>query len=284
MLADVVRGSDRYYPKILGAPLVMVLVVETVRALRKDTRASSALPFLTPLLAAVSFTVTFDFTALRDDHRFFMPQSLLLAIYGGLAFERLVFAEARSVRLAARAVLAVPFAVALYNCLAVDAQLLGDPRYDTEAWLEANTKPGDLIEVYGHNVYLPRFPSGVRVQRVDLGPVDRRNPLPDVTELQARFEDAAERHPRFIVVPEGWAWRYLMDPAPQLDEGRVFAPTQRVTSDDREAGRYFWRLTRSLDEYGIAHVARYQGKLFPRLDIHASTSREVWIYERKRGR
>lgn len=284
MLLDVLRGSERYYPKVLGAPLVMAVVIETLRALRKDDRAASALPFLTPLLAAISFTVTFDFTALRDDHRFFMPQAVLLAIYGGIMFERLVFAQVRAVRIAAQAVLSIPFAIALYNCLAVDAQLLGDPRYDAEAWLEANAKDGDLVEVYGHNVYLPRFPSGARVQRVDQRPLDRRNPLPNVTELQARFEDAAQRHPRFIVVPEGWAWRYLIDPDPELDEGRVFAPTQKSTSGDREATRYFWRLTRSLDEYGIAHVAKYRGSLFPRLDIHASTSREVWIYERKPGR
>jgi hypothetical protein len=241
-------------------------------------------PFLVPLLCAISFTVTFDFTALRDDHRFFMPQAVLLAIYGGLALERVVLAEKKSVRIAAQALLAVPFAIALYNCLAVDAQLLGDPRYDAEAWLKANAKDGDLVEVYGHNVYLPRFPANVRVQRVDLRPLDRRNPLPNVTEIQARFEDAAQRGPRFIVVPEGWAWRYLIDPDPQLAEGRVFAPTQKSTSADREATRYFWRLTRSLDEYGIAHVAKYRGTLFPQLDIHASTSREVWIYERKPGR
>ena len=284
MLLDVVRGSERYYPKILGAALVVGLVVEIARAVRKDARARRIVPFLTPLVAAVSFTVTFDFTALRDDHRFFMPQAVLLAIYGGLAFERIVFAASKSVRIAGQAVLAIPFAVALFNCLAVDAQLLCDPRYDAEDWLEANVKDGDLVEVYGHNVYLPRFPARARVQRVDVRPLDRRNPLPSVTELQAPFAAAAERHPRFIVVPSGWAWRYLIDPDAELDEGRVFAPTQRGTATDRETSRYFWRLTRSLDEYGIAHVAKYENEVFPMLDIHASTSREVWIYERKPGR
>jgi hypothetical protein len=282
MLADVLRGSDRYYPKVLGALLVVGLVLETARALRKDAR--SAVPFLTPLLAAISFTVTFDFTALRDDHRFFLPQAVLLAIYGGLALERVVFAERKGVRIAAQALLSLPFALALFNCLAVDAQLLGDPRYDAEAWLDANVKEGDLIETYGNNVYLPRFPTRARVQRVGPEPLARRNPLPGVTEIQARFDGAAQRNPRFIVVQEGWAWRYLIDPEPELDEGRVFAPTQKATFADREGARYFWRLTRSLDEYGIAHVAKYRGKVFPQLDIHASTSREVWIYERKPGR
>lgn len=284
MLADVVRGSHRYYPRVLGALLAIGLFVEAARVLRSSARSTCALPFLTPLLAALSFTVTFNFTALRDDHRFFMPQAVLLAIYGGLAFERVVFAEKKSRRIAAQAVFAVPFAIALYNCLTVDAQLLGDPRYDAEAWLDAHVTAGDLVEVYGHNVYLPRFPARARVQRVDVRPLDRRNPLPNVTEVQAPFEAAAARRARFIVVPEGWAWRYLIDPDAPLDEGRVFAPTQKVTTSDHEAGRYFWRLTRSLDEYGIAHVSKYEGTLFPQLDIHASTSRQVWIYERKPGR
>jgi hypothetical protein len=282
MLGDVVRGSDRYYPKLLGALLVGGLFVEAVRTLRKD--AKSAVPFLTPLLAATSFTVTFNFTALRDDHRFDMPQAVLLAIYGGLAFERFVFAERRATRIASQALLAVPFAIAAFQCLAVDAQLLGDPRYDAEAWLEAHVNDGDLVEVYGHNVYLPRFPARARVQRVDSRPLDRRNPLPNVTELKAPFAGAAERHPRFIVVPEGWAWRYLIDPEVELDQGRVFAPTHKEASADREGKEFFFRLTRSMDEYGIARVSRYEGKIFPRLDIHASTSREVWIYERKPGR
>jgi hypothetical protein len=213
-----------------------------------------------------------------------MPQAVILAIYGGLAFERFVFAEKKTTRIASQAVLALPFALANFGCLTVHAQLLCDPRYDTEAWLEAHVNDGDLIEVYGHNVYLPRFPARARVQRVDTRPLDRRNPLPNVTEIQAPFERAADRHPRFIVVPSGWAWRYLIDPSLQLDDGRVMAPTQKETSTDREAARYFWRLTRSLDEYGIARVSRYECSIFPELDIHASTSRQVWIYERKPGR
>lgn len=283
MLGDVVRGSDRYYPKVLGALLAAGLVVETVRVLRTNARAS--VPFFAPLLAALSYTVAFGFPALRDDHRFHMPQAVLLAIYGGLAFERFVFAEGRGLRIASRALLSIPFALALHACLAVDAQLLGDPRYDAEAFLEAHVKEGDVVETYGNNVYLPRFPERARVQRVGPEPLERRNPLPSVHEVQARYDGAAERNPRFIVVPEGWAWRYLSDADDaRLDAGRVFAPNHKAAAADRDGARYFFRLTHSLDEYGIAHVAKYEGTLFPRLDIHASTSREIWIYERKQGR
>lgn len=283
MLGDVLRGSDRYYPKVLGALIVVGLFAEATRLLRRNPRSS--VPFFAPLLVALSYTVAFGFAALRDDHRFHMPQAVLFAIYGGLAFERLVFAERKAVRITARALFSIPFAFALYGCLAVDAQLLGDPRYDAEAFLEAHVKDGDLVETYGNNVYLPRFPARARVQRVGPEPLERRNPLPGVTEIQARFDGAAERHPRFIVVQEAWAWRYLSDADDaRLEEGRVFAPTQKAIAADREGAHYFRRLTHSLDEYGIAHVAKYEGKLFPRLDIHASTSREVWIYERKPGR
>lgn len=282
MFSDVLRAVDRHYPKPLAALLALGIVVEAVRTLRESR--PSAVVFFTPLLTVISFTLAFDLVAMREDHRFWMPQSVLLAIYGGLAFERFVASARRGVRIAAQAVLAVPFAMAISTCLAVDAQLLLDPRYEAEAWLAANAKEGDRIETYGNNVYLPRFPAHARVQRIGPEPVDRRNPLPGVEEVQARWDGAATRHPRFIVVQEGWAWRYLITPDPPVDEGRTLSATQRTSTVDREGAQYFWRLTRSLDEYGIVHVSKYRGTVFPRLDIHASTSREVWIYERKPGR
>jgi hypothetical protein len=67
------------------------------------------------------------------------------------------------------------------------------------------------MEIYGSNVELPRLPADAVIERVDVGPVDKRNPLLGVTEVQARFADIEARRPRFIVVPEFWSARYIIE-------------------------------------------------------------------------
>ncbi len=277
MLRDAAKVFDHYYPFSLTAVGLAGIAVQAIRAPRSIASAI-------PLFSAVSYTALFNFTALRTDHRFFLPQSLLLAIYGGLALEPVVFAAQAWVRILGQAALAASFALAIHKCLAVDAVLLYDPRYEAEAWLEAELKDGELVETYGNNVYLPRFPAKARVIRVGPEPLDRRNPLPGVVEVQAPFEGAAERHSRFIVLPGGWLWRYLIDPNPRLEPGQTMPPTQARTATDPAGTRFFARLTRSMDEYGVVRGFKYRPYFFPMLDIHASTAREVWIYERKRGR
>ncbi len=274
MLRDAAKDFDHYYPVSLTLIGLAGLAVQLLRAPR---RIASWLP----LLCAASYTALFNFTALRTDHRFFMPQSLLLAVYGGMALEPLVFAARRPIRVLAQAALSISFALAIHKCLAVDAQLLYDPRYEAEAWLESELRDGELIETYGNNVYLPRFPAKARVIRVGPEPLDRRNPLPGVTEVQAPFEGAAERRSRFIVLTGGWMWRYLIDPNPHLEPGQVVPPTHARTATDPAGTRFFARLTRSMDEYGVVRGFKYKPYFFPMLDIHASTAREVWIYERK---
>lgn len=277
MLRDAAKEFVHYYPVSLSVVGVAGIILQVMRAPR-------SIASWLPLLCAISYTAFFNFTALRTDHRFFMPQSLLLAIYGGLALEPLVFAAQAPVRVLAQAALSVSFALAIHRCLAVDAQLLYDPRYEAEAWLDAELKDGELIETYGNNVYLPRFPAKARVIRVGPEPLDKRNPLPGVVEVQAPFEGAADRHARFIVLTGGWMWRYLIDPNPPLEPGKVVPPTHARTATDPAGTRFFARLTRSMDEYGVVRGFKYRPYFFPMLDIHASTAREVWIYERKAGR
>ena len=86
-------------------------------------------------------------------------------------------------------------------------RLLFDPRYDAEPGSAAHVKPGDAIETYGQNCFLPRFPRDARVMRVGQGSLKLRNPLPGVTEVQEAF--IAPRNPRFIVLSLAWARRYL---------------------------------------------------------------------------
>jgi hypothetical protein len=256
-------------------------LLSCVRA-RAGGRHGQLVLALLPLLAAVSFTVAFNWSARRSDPRFMMPQAVALAVYGGFGVAWLVDARHRLARLAGQAFVSLAFAHGIFLCLSVDANMLGDPRYDTEAWLAAHVRPGDTIETYGLNVYLPRFPAGAHVVRVGPEPVNRRNPLPGVEEVEAPFEDAPRRGARFIVVSTAWVWRYL--PGPLLPGGgRQRPPTQARMASDAAAKHFFEQLERGdgPPPFTRAHVSTYDDHLFPVVDVHGTLCRWLWIFERK---
>lgn len=279
VVTDLAGRFDQFYPMAFVALLAGGLVI-AVR--RRETAAAG----LVPLLAAASFTLTFNMTALRSEHRFALPHMTLAAVYIGLGVDALVVdLRGRFARLTAQAALAVAFAVGIWNVLDVDANLVLDPRYDAEAWLAAHAAAGDTVEVHGLNVYLPRFPDTLRVTRVGPDPVDRRNPLPGVTELQDRYDDigAAARRPRWVVVCRAFAWRYLDNPRDRNEHGLITPPTQVKTETDPDGTQFFRELFYGNRGYHVAHLAAWHSKLWPPVDIHASTSREVWIFERNGG-
>jgi 4-amino-4-deoxy-L-arabinose transferase-like glycosyltransferase len=281
VVRDLVARFDLFYPLVFAA-LVLVGLVAIARGGRREGAHLAAA--LVPLLAAVSYTVAFNCLARRADQRFELPQTVLLAVYGGIGIDAVVSRAARPpVRWVLGLLVAAAFAVAVFAAVDVDANLLLDPRYDSESWLKAHAAPGDLVETYGQNVYMPRFPRDLRVERVGPTESDHRNPMPGVDEVRAPFGDVDARAPRFIVVSQGWVWRYLIDPDEAQDPGRMLAPTQRETSSDAAATAYFHALVDGRNpSYALAHVARWTSSTWPALDIHGSTSREIWIYERRR--
>src|SRR5262249_28718037 len=158
----------------------------------------------------------FNFAALRSDDRFLLPQAVLACVYIGTAAELLVFAAQPWMRWTARAGLAVTALFALHQAITINAAFLFDPRYGAQRWMAAHVKPGDTIETYGQNCFLPRFPSIAKVTRIGQGDLKLRNPLPGVREVRAPF--GAARGARFIVVNAKWADRYLRPQLP-LPEG-----------------------------------------------------------------
>ncbi|MBX3229820.1 MAG: hypothetical protein KIT84_05755 [Labilithrix sp.] len=280
LLADAYHRFPRQMPKPLGAFALAAAGWALARARR--SRGPAVVAVAVPLLVLVSFTVAFNFVARRADARFLLPQALMLAPYGGLALAPLVFAAGRTRRLVAQAVASAGLAGGLFTCIAVAANLHHDPRYDAEAWLRAHVAPGDTVEVYGKNVYLPRFTEvpDARVQRVGPEPVAGRNPLPGVTEIEAPFEDAPARAPRFIVVPYAWVWRYLIRPDDfYLGAGRQHAPTQERDAAQGGAVGWFRQLRDDKGPYRVAHVSDYDGSIFPIVHVHGTTGLPVWIYE-----
>jgi 4-amino-4-deoxy-L-arabinose transferase-like glycosyltransferase len=269
----------RYFTQGYGLAAVTLAVLGVgVHILR--SRGGARVAGLLPLLAIISFTVCFNFAALRSDDRFLLPQAVLSCVYIGIAAEVLAFPMQNWARLAGRAVLALIALAALHQAVAINAAFLFDPRYDAERWMTTHVAPGDVIETYGQNCFLPRFPKNARVIRVGQGSLKLRNPLPGVTEVREAF--IAQRHPRFIVLSLAWARRYLR-PAIPLAPGHIYSRLQQGDFINTDAHLFFQNLVKGTpggtSGYRLVHTARPAG-LWPIVHIHDSLDEPVWIFER----
>ncbi|WP_425994485.1 ArnT family glycosyltransferase [Afipia sp. DC4300-2b1] len=277
LLEDGWRNIDRYYPK---ATVVFVIIGLCAWIFRFRKSPGLWVAGLVPFLAAISFTLSFNFVALRSESRFLLPQSIFLAVYAGLAINELMFAKQRSVAVLSRlGVLTVGF-VALFYCLAIDAAFLNDPRYVAERWLEAHASRDDLIETYGPNVYLPRFHGPGHVTRVDQTPIGSRSRLPGVTESAEPFELAVSRAPRFIVLSEFWAIRYLTDENEFSDSGRISSAEQKAHFREAPARKYFRDLRDEKLPYRIRYEAGPSSDFWPPVRVHESINEKILIFER----
>lgn len=278
-LSDAVTFLPKHYPVVLAPVFGLGAVLAFARSRGRDRIAA-----LLPLLAIVSFTLTFNCVARRVEERFMLPQMQLLAIYGGGAFGVLLEAARRRpvVTWLLRSFAAGCILAGLRLSVIVIANMMGDARYDAEAYLREHTKPGDVIEVYGGNVYLPRFPAGVHVQRISPLPTDSRNPMPDIEEKQDDLGAVNERRPRWIVVSTGYAWRFLREQEKQTD-GRLIPESQKMSLHDLDATTHIRSLFASQNGYHVVSVSRYEGHgaLLPRRPLHASLACDVWIFERQ---
>lgn len=276
VVADSVTSFVWYYPLAFAA-LVAFGLARAARLPERSRRVAA----LVPLAALVSFTAFFNCVARRTEDRFLLPQMVLWAVYGGLGMDALLEIRQRQVRTALRVALLATFAWASFRCADVDVNLLLDPRYDAERWLHAHLTAGDTLEVHGKNVYLPRLPSEATITRVGRDPLSTRNPLPGVVEVQAPLSDVLTRNPRWIVVAQGWAGRILSNAHTVPGErGRVFAGTAIADRNDADAAGLVRGLFDGRLGYAMAHVSTWTSSFWPRVDIHASVSPTVWIFER----
>lgn len=283
ILADFGHLFLLQYAPIVAPVIVLGLALVVKRAWAK--RGAQLALALLPLLAVISFTVCFNWSALRTNARFLLPQGLLLAIYGGSAIEAAILAREKALRIGARIATAALGLYAYYGVVSIPVSFLYDPRYDTEAWLREHVKPGETIETYGLNVYLPRFPADAHVVRVGPEPLKGRNPMPGIEEVQGNYEDADSRHAHWIVVPTAWVWRYLKHPDALVLTGRASSPGQSRSATDTATTEFFEHLVFNATAYQVAHVSEYEARtLVPILDVHGTTGKWVWIYERKPDR
>jgi 4-amino-4-deoxy-L-arabinose transferase-like glycosyltransferase len=275
LLADITDWFGHGYVAIAGLLTVLGLGICIGK---RDERPVWVAGFL-PVLAIVSFTLCFNLAALRTDARFLLPQAVLASIYIGIAAERLAFMQRFWIAATGRAVLVVTALFALHTCIAVNAAMLLDPRYDAERWMAAHVEHGDSIETYGQNAYLPRFPKAVAVDRVGQGALKARNPLPGVTELRQPFDSVAARNPRFILVNDWWL-RHYTSPESELGGHRIASKAQQALFNDFAARRYFTALRAGRLNYRLAHASTPATGFWPQVHIHESLNETILIFER----
>ena len=237
---------------------------------------------LLPLFAILSFTLAFNFVALRSEERFVLPQWVFSAVYIGIAADFLVFSDLRAVRYAAGCLLLPLAFYALFECAALDRAFLADPRYDAERWLRAHVHPGQTLEIQGQNCYLPRLPEGAVMTRVDTRPLVPRNPQIHVTEARQAYEDIEQRRPQFILIPKTWIMPFLLpegDPGP----GRIYSMRQERNFKNTSERDYFAALSAGRLHYRLAHESVYQPGFWPDVTIHESLGQSVEIFERNPG-
>jgi 4-amino-4-deoxy-L-arabinose transferase-like glycosyltransferase len=251
-----------------------------IHVLRMRGNRSVAVAGLIPMLAILSFTIAFNLVALRTENRFLLPQSIFIAVYVGIAADQAVFASQPLIRRAARGLALFIAALAFYQCAGIDAAFIDDPRYDAEHWMNANVHPGDTIEAYGLNVYLPRFPKGATVTRLDRKPLALRNPLPSVTEIDQPFAAIAERNPRFIVVSGFWVQDYLMQDIAEPNDGREIQKTRQSVLGETQARNFFGALFGDKLPYRLAHKSIYAPGIWSSVVGFESLAQTVFLFER----
>jgi hypothetical protein len=269
--AALLTDMMRYYTRDYG----LLAVVFTGVGVWLTWRRRNVAGFL-PLLAIISFTLCFNFAALRSDDRFLLPQGVLACVYIGIAVEMIGHARPW-LRRGAQAVVAVIALLALHQAIAIAAAMLFDPRYNAERWMAAHVRPGDTVETYGQNAYLPRFPHDATVMRVGTRPPQARSPLPGVTELQEPFD--AHRAPHFIVVNDWWM-RHYTKPQSELGGHRLPSPVQAALYADMPARFYFRALEDGGVPYRLALRAGPASSFWPQVHIHESLNEAILIYER----
>lgn len=273
LLSDMAAWFGQGY----GAPATLLALLGLGLQVKRDGDRGIRTAGLLPALAILSFILCFNFTALRTDARFLLPQAVLACVYIGIAASWLMSASNRWLRLAGSAGIAAAALLALHHCLAVSAAMLQDPRYDAETWLLMHVRSGDVIETYGQNAYLPRFPQGAAVIRIGTKPPNARNPLHGVTEVQEPFDKP--RASRFIVVNDWWM-RHYTEPQSELGGHRIPSRAQAALYEDASARTYFRALKDGRLAYRLAHVASPATGLWPVVHIHESLNETILIFER----
>ncbi|NJK89000.1 MAG: FtsX-like permease family protein, partial [Myxococcales bacterium] len=166
---------------------------------------------LLPAATALSSLLFFTLVVGRSEHRFVLPLTFWMSVYGGAAVSRSI--EASRPPFLRRAI-AVCVALALASAAKAPVALALTQAYDTRKAVETflDTLPADAtVESYGHLYYQPRFHPGGPYRAVHVHPTKaptQRPPMPGVTLIQAPIVGISSRKPDVIVLPAGFSDKY----------------------------------------------------------------------------
>ena len=102
-----------------------------------------------------------------------------------------------------------------------------------------------------------------------------------MTEAKALLGAVEQRKPQWIVVPTGFAWRYLQED-PGAVHGRVLPKSQKDELADTDTRDYVRALFAEKTGYRLAYRAHDPGSwLFPAHGMHASLATDVVVFSRR---
>ncbi len=254
-------------------PLAIASIAGLAIAAARGTtrvRVRALLPFVT----AVSFALFFSLPAKLAEHRYFLPESVLVGGYAALAFDA-AWTRARGARPLVGAAAVASMVPAVLGVASMDATLLADPRYAAERLLRG-LAPDTYIEVLGGPIFMPRIPSGLRAVRPGIEPIAERQAIAGVTDLVDPVMDPRPRDPRLIVLATE-----LSDPAMAAPIA-VSVPFATMQYRDPVSHAFLRQLFDG--SLGYERVLRSSCSLPWPLEcrsIHHSTAREAWVYARR---
>lgn len=148
----------------LGFPVVCLALVGVAVLLIAHRSAASWL--LLPLISLYYLSLRgLDLITLR----YLLPVSAVLAFIAALGLcEAYRRARRQPVRRAVFALGIVVCTFSLARGVELDWLLYTDSRYRAEEWIEANAKPGDVVEYYQKEAFVPRFRGVVRGRFVEM--------------------------------------------------------------------------------------------------------------------
>ena len=156
------------------------------------------------LVPVASYYLGFIDVILYNYDRFVLPMCFVLAIFGGLAFDRLLSSRSR-VRGWGIAATAAAFAYTLLYAGAVDVLMIEDSRYDAERWMSAHVGRNELVGVSGLHESLPPLDD---FHLEEIGTVaELRQEHPEYVVLNADYARA---------VPPETPWGWLPSGHPDL--------------------------------------------------------------------
>jgi hypothetical protein len=136
-----------------GWPMFLVCVSGVIVAVLTPAHRRAALWLVLPV---ISYYAAFVNVVLYNYDRFMLPVCFIMALFGGLAFDRWLPADGHARPWRAAAAGAV-FACTMLYAGMVDVIMLRDSRFTVERWLAAHVGAGDTIGYVFPLQYYPRI-------------------------------------------------------------------------------------------------------------------------------